>query len=112
MARLSKADLAQMNEGYFQSLELERLVEVTKNLYELAVEQLEKLEESSRTSSRPPSSDSPYGSSQSIDSAEATEAPLVDSAPDPESEAEDPESEAKEAEAIVKSKGFGARRPG
>jgi NAD-dependent DNA ligase len=60
MARLSKVDLAQMGAAYFESLEQERLVEVAKNLYELAVEQLEKLELSSQNSSRPPSSDTPY----------------------------------------------------
>jgi DNA-binding transcriptional regulator YiaG len=45
MARLSKSDLAQMGETYFESLEQKRLLEVAKNLYELAVEQLEKLEQ-------------------------------------------------------------------
>jgi UDP-N-acetylglucosamine pyrophosphorylase len=35
-----------MDETYFESLEPKRLVEVAKNLYELAVEQLEKLEQS------------------------------------------------------------------
>lgn len=62
MAQLDKADLEQMTDDYLQSLEPERLVVVTKNLRALAVEQLEKLEESSKTSSRPPSSDSPYQS--------------------------------------------------
>lgn len=60
MARLTKADLAQMNRNYFQSLELERLVEVTVNLHELAAEQCERLEQNSHNSSRPPSSDNPY----------------------------------------------------
>lgn len=55
MAHLRKADLEQMNEDYFRSLDPERLLAVAKNLHELAVEQLEKLEETSRTSSRPPS---------------------------------------------------------
>jgi transposase len=62
MAQLDKADLEQMTDDYLQSLEPERLVTVAKNLRALAVEQLEKLEESSKTSSRPPSSDSPYQS--------------------------------------------------
>jgi hypothetical protein len=53
-----------MGEAYFRSLEPQRLVEVAKNLHELAVEQLEKLEQTSKTSSRPPSSHSPYRSSQ------------------------------------------------
>ena len=65
MAQLSKADLEQMGEDYFRSLDSERLVEVAKNLHKLAVEQLEKLEETSQTSSRPPSSDNPYQASSS-----------------------------------------------
>ena len=60
MARLSKDDLVQMSKHYFQSLEKQRLVEVATNLHQLAVEQWEKLEENSRNSSRPPSSDNPY----------------------------------------------------
>ena len=39
-------------------------MEVAKNLHSLAVEQLENLELSSKTSSRPPSSDSPYHKSK------------------------------------------------
>jgi transposase len=60
MKRLSKEDLAQMNQGYFKSLDKERLVEVAGNLHKLAVEQLEKLEQTSKNSSKPPSSDSPF----------------------------------------------------
>lgn len=60
MVHLDKADLEQMTDDYLQSLEPERLVAVAKNLRALAVAQLEKLEESSKTSSRPPPSDSPY----------------------------------------------------
>ena len=68
MARLNKADLEQMGEEYFRSLEPGRLVEVAKNLHSLAVEQLEKLELSSKTSSRPPSSDNPYRKDSSTES--------------------------------------------
>jgi transposase len=64
MARLKKADLEQMGETYFKSLEPARLIEVAKNLHELAIEQLEKLEQTSKNSSRPPSSDSPYKSAE------------------------------------------------
>ncbi|MGF1933495.1 MAG: hypothetical protein RM347_003740 [Nostoc sp. ChiQUE02] len=42
MNRLSKEDLSQMNQNYFQSLDKEKLVEVAGNLHSLAVEQLEK----------------------------------------------------------------------
>ncbi|MFM7218742.1 MAG: DUF6444 domain-containing protein, partial [Nodosilinea sp.] len=77
MAQLNKADLEQMTDDYLQSLEPERLVTVAKHLRALAVEQLEKLEESSKTSSRPPSSDSPYQSTSKPD----TEAsPVADEA--------------------------------
>ncbi len=57
MNRLSKEDLAQMNQDYFQSLDKEKLVQVAGNLHSLAVEQLEKLEQNSSNSSLPPSSD-------------------------------------------------------
>lgn len=60
MNRLSKDDLGQMNRDYFQSLDKEKLVEVAGNLHAFAVEQLERLEQNSSNSSKPPSSDSPY----------------------------------------------------
>ena len=55
MAQLTKKDLAQMNDDYLKSLEKERLVEVAKNLRELAISQWEKLEVNSSNSSKPPS---------------------------------------------------------
>ena len=60
MANLTKDDLSQINRDYFQSLERERLVEVTVNLHHLAVEQYERLKQDSHNSSCPPSSDNPY----------------------------------------------------
>jgi hypothetical protein len=42
MAKLDKDDLAQINEEYFKSLEKERLVEVAKNLHQLATDLWEK----------------------------------------------------------------------
>ncbi|WP_017327097.1 IS66 family transposase [Synechococcus sp. PCC 7336] len=90
MARLSKADLEQMGEEYFRALDPERLVEVAKNLHGLAVEQLEKLEETSQTSSRPPSSDNPYHSSKrQEESADACQDGLCEQTPEP---AQTPES--------------------
>ncbi len=62
MARLDKDDLAQMNEDYFRSLDQERLVEVAKNLHQLAAELWEKQQLNSENSSQPPSSDNPYAS--------------------------------------------------
>ena len=61
MAKLDKNDLAQMNEDYFKSLEKERLVEVAKNLHQLATDLWEKQQQSSENSSQPPSKDNPYG---------------------------------------------------
>ena len=60
MAFLDKNDLAQMNEDYFKSLEKERLVEVAKNLHQLATDLWEKQQQSSENSSVPPSKDNPY----------------------------------------------------
>lgn len=47
MAQLDKDDLVQMNEDYFKSLEKERLVEVAKNLHQLATDLWEKQQQSS-----------------------------------------------------------------
>ena len=60
MAQLDKDDLAQMNEDYFKSLKNERLVEVAKNLHQLAMELWEKQQQNSENSSKPPSKDNPY----------------------------------------------------
>ncbi len=70
MSLLKKEDIAQMNRNYFQSLEPEILVEVACNLHELAVDQMERLEQNSKNSSRPPSSDSPYQKGAKKDSVE------------------------------------------
>jgi hypothetical protein len=60
MAKLDKDDLVQMNEDYFKSLEKERLVEVAKNLHQLATDLWEKQQQNSANSSQPPSKDHPY----------------------------------------------------
>jgi transposase len=62
MAQLDKNDLVQMNEDYFKSLEKERLVEVAKNLHQLATDLWEKQQQNSENSSQPPSLDHPYTS--------------------------------------------------
>ncbi len=62
MAQLDKDDLAQMNEDYFKSLNQERLVEVAKNLHQLATDLWEQQQQNSENSSKPPSSDNPYTS--------------------------------------------------
>jgi transposase len=62
MAQLDKNDLVQMNEDYFKSLEKEKLVEVAKNLHQLATDLWEKQQQNSENSSQPPSLDNPYTS--------------------------------------------------
>lgn len=61
MAQLDR-DLAQMNEDYFKSLKKERLVEVAKNLNQLATDLWEKQQQSSENSFQPPSKDNHYTS--------------------------------------------------
>lgn len=65
MTQLDKDDLVQMNEDYFKSLAQERLVEVAKNLHQLATELWEKQQQNSENSSQPPSQDNPYTSNSS-----------------------------------------------
>ena len=70
MAQLDQDDLAQMNEDYFKSLKKERLVEVAKNLYQLATDLWEKQQQSSENSSQPPSKDNPYTSKSTTEESE------------------------------------------
>ncbi len=60
MGSLTKEDLSQMNRPYFENLDHESLVNVANNLRNLGIELIERLEQNSNNSSRPPSSDSPF----------------------------------------------------
>jgi len=60
MEKLTKDDLTKMNRAYFQSLENEILIDVACRLRNYSVELVERLEQNSSNSSKPPSSDSPY----------------------------------------------------
>ena len=111
MNRLSKDDLSQMSRDYFQSLDKEKLVEVAGNLHAFAVEQLERLEQNSNNSSRPPSSDSPFSKEATEYAGGKTQTAnqqkhLTDT--------EDLETEKVEEKQKEKSKaqGFGKRSPG
>jgi IS1 family transposase len=107
MNRLSKEDLAQMNQDYFQSLDKEKLVQVAGNLHSLAVEQLEKLEQNSSNSSLPPSSDQ-FKSKEKVASQEkrqrGSEASITESQLEDKQVSEEIEK--------AKSKGFGKKLPG
>ena len=60
MDQLTKDDLAQIDRTYLQSLEEETVIDVACKLRDFAVILVERLEQNSSNSSRPPSSDSPY----------------------------------------------------
>ena len=60
MEKLTKDDLTQMDRAYFQSLKNEILIDVACRLRNFSVELVERLEQNSSNSSKPPSSDSPY----------------------------------------------------
>lgn len=58
----SSPDLLRLNRAVFEALDHDQLVEVTCRLHSLAIEQAERLAQNSSNSSRPPSSDPPFGS--------------------------------------------------
>ncbi|PXF56227.1 MAG: hypothetical protein C4B58_14185 [Deltaproteobacteria bacterium] len=60
MDHLTKDDLAQIDRIYLQSLEKETLIDVACKLRDFSVKLVERLEQNSSNSSKPPSSDSPY----------------------------------------------------
>lgn len=109
MKRLSKEDLAQMNQGYFKSLDKERLVEVAGNLHKLAIEQLEKLEQNSKNSSKPPSSDSLFRAEAEPCSTEEQPTTEIKTSEHNEEDTSG-KSEAKEKSSVAK--GFGKKPPG
>ncbi len=61
MDHLTKDDLAQIDRSYLQSLDEEKLIDVACKLRNFCVTLVERLEQNSSNSSKPPSSDSPYG---------------------------------------------------
>jgi len=74
---LDKEDLAQMDQEYFETLDHEILVKVACRLRETAVILLERLQQNSTNSSRPPSSDNPFrkkGGQDGVDAKSVDEA--------------------------------------
>jgi len=61
MDYLTKDDLAQIDRIYLQSLEKETVIDLACKLRDFSVALVERLEQDSSNSSKPPSSDSPYG---------------------------------------------------
>jgi hypothetical protein len=60
MDHLTKDDLAQIDRTYLQNLEKETLIDVACKLRDFSISLVERLEQNSSNSSKPPSSDSPY----------------------------------------------------
>jgi transposase len=61
MSKKPAIDLASMDRALFEALDASARVELLCRLHALAVEQAERLAQNSSTSSRPPSSDGPFG---------------------------------------------------
>jgi hypothetical protein len=61
MTRKGPVDLSGMDRRFFEGLSPEARVELLCRLHALAIEQAEKLARDSTNSSRPPSSDGPFG---------------------------------------------------
>src|SRR5919112_1417204 len=61
MTRKGPVDLSGMDRSFFEALSPEARVELLCRLHALAIEQAEKLARASTNSSRPPSSDGPFG---------------------------------------------------
>lgn len=68
MEKLTKDDLAQMNRAYFEKLDQETLVEAACRLVDFSVHLVERFEQDSKNSSKPPSSDNPYDKKRNKDS--------------------------------------------
>ena len=60
MNSLTKDDLAQIDRSYLQSLEKETVIDLACKLRDFSVALVERLEQNSNNSSKPPSSDNPY----------------------------------------------------
>ncbi len=60
MNHLTEEDLAQIDRDYLHGLDHEILIDVACRLRDLSIELLERLDQDSSNSSRPPSSDNPY----------------------------------------------------
>jgi transposase len=117
MVRLDKDDLAQMNENYFKSLEKERLVEVAKNLHQLATDLWEKQQQNSENSSQPPSLDNPYISKSTTkesvqrDESESTETTTEQKQRDESSGKEKKEKSQRKPGKQLGGQGFGRKQP-
>src|SRR4030042_2759840 len=68
MEHLTKDDLSQIDRSYLQSLENEAVIDVACKLRDFCVKLVERLEQNSRNSSKPPSFDDPYGKGNKEDS--------------------------------------------
>ncbi len=75
MTRKGPVDLSGMDRRFFEALSPDARVELLCRLHALAIEQAEKLARDSTNSSRPPSSDSPFGPASGISTGAVPPAP-------------------------------------
>ena len=68
MDHLTKDDLAQLDRSYLQRLEKETVIDVACKLRDFSITLVERLEQNSSNSSKPPSSDDPYAKANKGDS--------------------------------------------
>ncbi|QQP93995.1 transposase (plasmid) [Skermanella sp. TT6] len=84
MTRKRPVDLSGMDRRFFEGLSPEARVELLCRLHALAIEQAEKLARDSTNSSRPPSSDGPFGAASGTSTGTVPPAPSASpSAPEP-----------------------------
>jgi len=91
MDHLTKDDLAQIDRSYLQSLKKEAVIALTCKLRDLSVDLLERLDQNSNNSSKPPSSDNPYKKGDSVSKADEAKSTST----------EDAENEATEKDALA-----------
>ena len=70
MEHVTKDDLAQIDRSYLQSLKKEAVIALTCKLRDLSVDLLERLDQNSNNSSKPPSSDNPYKKGKAVSKAD------------------------------------------
>src|SRR3954453_21868268 len=75
MTRTGPVDLSGMDRRFFEALSPDAGIELLCRLHALAIEQAEKLERDSTNSSRPPSSDGPFGPASGTSTGVAPPAP-------------------------------------
>ena len=111
MEKLTKEDLAQMNRVYFEKLDQKTLIEAACRLLAFCVHLVERLEQDSKNSSKPPSSDNPYDKKNNKDS-DSSDIDNEDSSEEKENDAKENSSDQDENSKSDGSKRSPGKQPG